>query len=212
MHPEISKGGGIKFISDFFWEICIMTTHPELQTWKNEGIELAFKEVKELQEKNYSSDHGNNSDSAFFELDYCEPITLKAGQYELSHVKQFLHALSVNLVFDASFIKNSRKQQYNGWCPCHILYDDWNAINGMKEIIADGDICRTKKGNKSYLQGTQGMKSHISKRAPYDSLHSAMKIYVDKVFSKQNVEKLNIFIAAGIKNLKKKIFNECGKS
>ena len=207
MHPEISKGGGINFISDFFWEICIMTTHSELQTWKKEGIKFALKAEQRLQEKKYSSDNNNNSDNEFFNFEYCEPITLKEGQYELSHLKQFLHALSVNLVFDASFIKNSRKQQYNGYCPCHTQYNDWNAINGMKEIIADRDICRTKKGNKCYLMGTQGMKSHISKRASYDSLHSAMKIYVDKVFSKQNVEKLNIFIAEGINNLKKKQYS-----
>ena len=67
MHPEISKGGGIGFISDFFSEICIMSTHPELQTWKNEGIRLALKEIKELHDKkNYSSDHSNNSDDVFF--------------------------------------------------------------------------------------------------------------------------------------------------
>ena len=49
--------------------------------------------------------------------------------------------------------------------------------------------------SKTYsFNGAQGIKSHISKKAEHDSLHFAMKKYIEKVFSKDNVDKLNIFI------------------
>ena len=72
----------------------------------------------------------------------------------------------------------------------------------MDDIIDDRDICVPATG-KMYSKGGSGLRSHITIKSDGDSLHLAIKHYLENVFSKEHVTILNEHIASNIKNYEK---------
>ena len=164
MHPDLERGGGHKFMSYFFAKICVMTQHPELQVWKKQGIEYALESVAKEQKNNVNSLEDTTDDDDFFGLNQFESIKQKEGEYDLSQIREFLETLSVNVVFDCSFIKCEEAPAYPAYCPCHQVYKVWNRLTGMDKIIDPSDVCVPTKGKPMYSRGGMGLKSHITKK------------------------------------------------
>lgn len=82
-----------------------MTQHPQLQSWEKQGIQFALREVETHQNKSSDTSDDSTNNKEVLVLNKYISITHKNSEYELSQVTDALHSLSVNLVFDCSFIK-----------------------------------------------------------------------------------------------------------
>ena len=77
---------------------------------EKEGIEYALEAVTTHQKKNVNTLDDSTDDESFLGIDQYKHIEQKPGEYELTQIKEFLDALSVNIVFDCSFIKIEEDQ------------------------------------------------------------------------------------------------------
>ena len=100
MHPDLKRGGWNSLHNDTASSIAIL---------EKEGIAFALKAVETKQKKNVNTLYDSTDDDQFFDIDRYDPIEQKPGEYELTQIKEFLDALSVNIVFDCSFIKKWRR-------------------------------------------------------------------------------------------------------
>ena len=111
---------------------------------------------------------------------------MSGNNREFDCLKQFLSVLSVNLVFDSHFIKNSGANK-KVYCPCNKIYKKWNDLSKTTEIMDETDECSIK--NKCFT-GLQGLRAHISGNK-HAELHSAMKQYIEYVYSSRHIQILN---------------------